>query len=149
MPTVSITIPNLAVADGKLSSLPGAVQTAIQQGLLAVAMVARNDAVRRVQQGPKTGRVYQLSNPKRTHQASAPGEAPATDLGHLVASIAAEPAPEIGGAILVARAKYAAHLEYGTRRIEPRPFLRPAADVAKEQGPRIMDAYMKRVFPAT
>lgn len=73
--------------------------------------------------GPKHGRIYVRRG--RIHQASAPGEAPAVDTGHLVTSV-------ITRRVALADyetsygAKYAAMLEYGTRRILPRPFVRPA-----------------------
>lgn len=143
--TVEIKIDGLAAALAKVDAMPGAIERAVQEGLMAVAMVARNDAVRRVLRGPKTGRIYQKYDPKRTHQASAPGESPATDLGALAGSILAEPAPGELAANLVARMPYAVHLEYGTTRIAARPFLRPAADVASAQGSKIIMGYVQKV----
>ena len=143
--TVEIKIEGLAAALAKVDAMPADIERAVQEGLLAVALVARNDAVRRVLRGPKTGRIYQKTNPKRTHQASAPGESPATDLGALAGSILAEPAPGELAANLVARQPYAVHLEYGTTRMAPRPFLRPAADVASAQGSKIIMGYVQRV----
>jgi len=68
-----------------------------------------------------------------THVASAPGAAPAVDTGRLRASITYELGQDGRG--LVARigtnVKYAAYLELGTRRMRPRPFLRPALAAAK------------------
>lgn len=146
MPTFKVEVKGLSVVDGQLDRLPVALQTAINQGLTAVALVARSDAQRRILQGPKTGRVYRKSNPKRTHRASAPGESPANDLGFLKDQIFAEPGPDPFTVSLVARAPYAVHLEYGTTRILPRPFLRPAAEYAVKEGTTIMDAYVKRAF---
>lgn len=77
-----------------------------------------------VQSPPKTGRVYPRPGGKR-HQASAPGEAPATDTGNLVNSIGMRPAGKDSYAVF-ARAKYALGLEVGTARVAARPFLVPA-----------------------
>ena len=143
--TVEIKIDGLEALKAKLNAMPGEVEKAVQDGLMAVALIARADAVRRVQRGPKTGRVYQKTNPKRTHQASAPGEAPATDLGALAGSILAEPVPDQLAANLVARMPYAVHLEYGTVRMAARPFMRPAADVASAQGSKIILGYVQKV----
>ena len=140
MPTIEVKVPGLNVLDGQLQNLPRELQQAVQAGLLAVAMTARNEAVRLVQQPPKTGRFY------GRHQASAPGEAPATDTGALVGSIVAEPQPENMSAVLVARMPYAVHLEFGTRNMAARPFLAPAARFALQSSDRIMTAYVNRVF---
>jgi len=145
--TVEIKIEGLSALDGKLSNLPREVQQAVQEGLMAVAQIAANEAKDLVRKGPKSGRIYEKTNPKRTHQASAPGQPPATDLGALLGSIVAEPAPEALAANLVARMPYAVHLEYGTTRILPRPFMRPAADKASAQSGPIMKAYLAQVFP--
>lgn len=61
----------------------------------------------------------------RLHRASAPGEAPAIDTGNLVNSIEAV---RIGNAHwrVNVYAEYGAFLEFGTSRMQPRPFLRPA-----------------------
>ena len=77
-----------------------------------------------VQSPPKTGRVYKRAGGKR-HQASAPGEAPATDTGNLVNSIGIRPAGKDTWAVF-ARAKYALGLEVGTARVAARPFMVPA-----------------------
>ena len=42
------------------------------------ANLVRNTAVTSINQGAKSGVVYELYNPRRTHRASAPGEPPAT-----------------------------------------------------------------------
>jgi hypothetical protein len=143
--TVEIKIEGLAAALTKIGAMPKEIEQAVQDGLMAVALVARNDAVRRVLRGPKTGRIYSKTNPKRVHQASAPGEAPATDLGALAGSILAEPVQGQLAANLVARMPYAVHLEYGTTRMAARPFMRPAADVASAQGSKIISGYVQKV----
>jgi len=79
---------------------------------------------------PKTGRYYKHGNV--IHQASAPGEAPATDTGNLVGSgytkKVADSDYETGFT-----AEYAAPLEFGTPRILPRPYLRPAVEAVRDQ----------------
>jgi len=114
------------------------------------------DYERRVKEqmaGPKTGRIYRRSAitradspllPKglrrhttekgntrvtvgyRIHQASAPGEAPAIDLGQLLNSSVVT----VDGmsARVAWTAEYAADLEYGTSRMLPRPFAEPEAE---------------------
>lgn len=87
----------------------------------------RGDAVKSIQRGTKSGRVYERSggaNLSNTHRASAPGEAPATDTGTLVNSIKITQvgtAGEVGS-----KMNYSFWLEYGTLQIKERPYLRPA-----------------------
>ena len=50
-------------------------------------MLVHGTAVESIQRGSKSGKTYKLTNPKRTHTASAPGEPPATDTGFLASSI--------------------------------------------------------------
>lgn len=106
-----------------------------------------------VQKGPKSGRLYRrgsikraatkarralglrrvAGNPNRVivgatfHRASAPGEAPASDTGRLVASLTHTIAPDGLTATIgvhdVSRVKYAPALEFGTRRMAARPFV--------------------------
>jgi hypothetical protein len=78
-----------------------------------------------IQSGPKTGRVYRHGNV--LHRASAPGEAPATDTGNLVNSGYAKRARRALWHVGYT-AEYARALEYGTPRILPRPYLRPAVE---------------------
>lgn len=66
----------------------------------------------------------------RGDTASLPGEPPRTDTGRLVQSGRVDPDPF--GADVVFAANYAIHLEFGTRDMEPRPFLAPA--LARETG---------------
>jgi HK97 gp10 family phage protein len=63
------------------------------------------------------------------HVASAPGESPANDTGNLLQSIqVVQIQAEQGGTItseVIVKARYAKWLEYGTKKMEPRPFVRP------------------------
>ena len=99
------------LGDEKMRKMVKAMQT-------AVTLVA-SDAKKLVQKGPKTGIKY------GKHQASAPGEAPATDTGTLMNSISGDVRMEHGEVIgeVIAKTFYARWLEYGTKKMEPRPFL--------------------------
>ena len=79
---------------------------------------------------PKTGATYKHG--KIVHQASAPGEAPATDTGNLANSGTVRRAG-LAHYQCVFSAPYARALEYGnpSGTIKPRPYLRPA--VTKEE----------------
>ena len=102
--------------------LTAKVRAAAMRGLIKGAMRVQADAIRRIEEPPKTGRLYRRRS--IVHQASAPGEAPATDLGNLVISITINPIPARLRVNINAGASYAAALEFGTKHIEPRPYMR-------------------------
>ena len=79
--------------------------------------------------GAKRGIVYQRGG--KAHQASAPGEPPAIDTGNLVNSVFSEKSGP-GQALVGASAEYAEYLEFGTRKMAARPFLRPALEKARD-----------------
>ena len=97
------------------------------KAVAATAQKVRGDAIKSVQRGVKSGVVYTRSsgqNLSPMHQASAPGQAPATDTGMLVSSIKAE-SKNLTGRVY-SDLKYSFWLEYGTLYMRPRPFLNPA-----------------------
>ena len=110
----------------KLQNIPKKLLKPITNALDIAALQAATEAKRLVAKGPKSGILYQKYVPRRVHRASAPGQPPATDTGRLVASIRHR--VQEGG--LVAEAfsdvAYAPHLEFGTRTMRKRPFLKPA-----------------------
>jgi len=87
-------------------------------------MMVQGRIVDSIQRDPKTGRVY------GNHQASAPGQPPATDKGQLVRSITMSVEGTEGEVVGVIRASapYAAMLEFGTSNIAPRPYMQPGLE---------------------
>ena len=88
-------------------------------------------------------------NPKREVIASKPGDAPNTDQGTLIKSIRLEVDPSRGKAAVGTNLPYAKALEYGStkRKIEPRPFMRPALDkFAKSQMGKLFKITAPKVF---
>ena len=94
------------------------------------ANLVRNTAVQSINQGAKSGVIYEKYNPRRTHRASAAGEPPATDTGQLVRSITMSVEGTEGEVVGVIRASapYAAMLEFGTSNIAPRPYMQPGLE---------------------
>ena len=115
--------------------------------VFATAFKIDSDAKKAIANGPKTGRVYTEifrtingrvvpvgeragNNLSASHQASAPGEAPASDTGRLIGS--GKATSDGLSATVNFAAKYAEWLEFGTVKMAERPFLRPAVEVNKQ-----------------
>lgn len=80
---------------------------------------------------PKTGRLYRRRGV--VHQASAPGEAPASDTGTLVNARRIEADEQRVAARLIFSSRHAGWLEHGTPKMEPRPFARRSLMETREQ----------------
>lgn len=101
----------------------------------------RNTIIESMVRGKKTGKFYKRG--KKTHRASAPGEAPAVDSGELISRIIFDIEPmkiEVGAE---AGAPYAELLEDRTSKMEARPWLAPAVEKHQQA---IVDAVGEGVF---
>lgn len=79
------------------------------------------------------GHLVPVRKRDKPHTASAPADAPAVDTGHLRNSIGVQKIGE--GAYRVGTdVKYALYLEFGTRRMAARPFMRPALEAVRARG---------------
>ena len=108
------------ITDQLLATLRGVVTTNLQQ--------AHADAVEAITGGAKSGRIYKRKG--KTHQASAPGQAPASETGDLAGSFKTEIKTSARGVsgILTTRDKGAFPLEFGSKSRAARPFMGPAID---------------------
>jgi len=113
------------------------IRKAAGDAVMKTALDVDRDIKKRIQSGPKSGRVYSRSRGlnRRTHQASAPGQAPATDTGALVQSVTFRRVDLLTSVVFPQGpgAAYARRLEFGgsDRRgvyIAPRPAWRPAVE---------------------
>ena len=115
----------------------------IARAVQATALEIRGDIVKRYQRGPKTGKQYTRGNV--THQASAPGEAPATDTGRLASateySMTGKLSAEVSNSVI-----YGPMLEFGTQSIEPRPAWRPAVADATPKFNRRMETAIRKAM---
>jgi len=158
MASINVQIQGLDKVAAEFDQTPDEVGDAMREGMVAVAQLIRGNAVKAIQRGAKTGRVYKKYNPNRVHRASAPGEAPASDLGHLAGSVQAAPGQDSGDGFvilfgsdglsvdLIARAEYAGYLEYGTSKMAPRPFMQPTVDAFRDQAGQIIADTMRALL---
>lgn len=114
-------------------------ESRIVQAVRRGALEVQGEAVRSIQNSPGTGRVRASGD-----RASSPGNPPRTDTGRLVQSIRVEPRED--GADVVAATEYALHLEYGTRKMAPRPFMEPAREARQEDIERMVREELRRMW---
>lgn len=149
---VSVEVKGLESLAKKSRRAAQIVSQEVAKALLASGMMIDADAKKSLTMGGKTGIVYEKSNPRRTHRASAPGQAPASDTGRLVNSIGVRMV-ESNTAVEVftggTEVKYAVMLEFGTKDIAPRPFMHPAAErnrrKIKQRFDRALKASTRRI----
>ena len=120
----------ITLTDKGLRNLPRNLRKAGHALVMNTAAAIEGQAKVAVDTGPRSGEMY------GSHQASAPGEAPATDLGNLSGSIQTEEVGEMQARVNVG-AEYAAILEYIDR-----PYLTPAAEGARPA----WEAGLKKLF---
>lgn len=116
-------------ASDNLAQVLGGIGVGGKSGLADVGVEVVNE-VRRLLSQRGSGRVYYRRGPGRgaRHQASSPGRPPAVDTGQLRASYHWQTGDDAQGPYvdIGTNDKKARHLEMGTRRMRPRPHLRPA-----------------------
>jgi len=109
----------------------------------ATGLELRGDIMKAYQRGPASGVTYEKYNPRRTHTASAPGEAPATDTGRLASSVNYKREGPMS-ATVGSQVAYAAMLEFGTSRIDPRPAWVPATEAMRPKFRRRLETALER-----
>ena len=138
---VSIQVKGIKEALSALKNLQNNLEEPFREVIQGGAQLIRGEAIKSIQSGPKSGRVYEKYNPRRTHRASAPGQAPASDTGNLVSKITIRQDGK-DKTNVESNADYSAFLEYGTSKMEPRPFMLPAFEKSKKP---IINAVFNRV----
>lgn len=113
----------------KLRSIKSKVGNGMSQVALSGAFVLEGFVKQSMQEGHH-GRVYRRGG--KAHQASAPGEPPAVDYGHLLNSIGSSVIDD-EAAQVATNSEAAVHLEFGTARMAARPFMRPAVDEHRKE----------------
>lgn len=123
---VTVEVRGLRELETKFRRVPRVTEEAAMDGLAACGLVIQSKAKELVQKGPKTGLIYKRRGVM--HQASAPGEAPATDQGDLVSSIQMDVEKHNEEVIVSAGTAYARMLEFGTLYVAARSFMQRAVD---------------------
>lgn len=129
---IQVKVKGIKKAMDSLKSLEKDLEAPFRDVILGGAQLIRSEAVKSIMQGPKTGRIYEKYNPRRTHRASAPGQAPASDTGNLVSQIQVK-STNPDEVTVESGANYSKFLEFGTSKILPRPFLFPATERSRSK----------------
>ena len=128
----------------QLRDLGAAGEEVILDTITDILTDTQNYAVNGIEKGPKTGRVYttrfwtdsrnrlRVGEERVPHQASAPGQYPASDTGQLNSNIRIEP-PTAGSLTgrVGTKIMHGRHLEFGTVKMAARPWLMPSFEKAK------------------
>ena len=137
----TIKVSNLKKVLSQLNRLGKDMEVPFQEIVKGGGQLIRGEAIKSIQSGAKSGVMYQMYNPRREHRASAPGQAPASDTGNLVSKIIVKQKSK-NITNVESNADYSAYLEYGTSKMQPRPFMLPAFEKSKKP---ILNAVFNRV----
>ena len=138
---INLKVTNLKKVLSQLNRLQKDMEVPFQEIVKGGGQLIRGEAIKSIQTGSKSGVMYQMYNPRREHRASAPGQAPASDTGNLVSKIIVKQKSKDITSV-ESNADYSAYLEYGTSKMEARPFMLPAFEKSKKP---IINAVFKRV----
>ena len=138
---IKVKVSNLKKVLSQLDKLGKDMEVPFQEIVKGGGQQIRNEAIKSIQTGSKSGIVYQKYNPRREHRASAPGQAPASDTGNLASKIIVKQKSR-NRINVESNANYSAYLEYGTSKMQPRPFMLPAFEKSKRP---IINAVYRRV----
>ena len=138
---INLKVKNLKKVLSQLNRLQKDMEVPFQEIVKGGGQLIRGEAIKSIQTGSKSGVMYQMYNPRREHRASAPGEAPASDTGNLVSKIIVKQKSKDITSV-ESNADYSAYLEYGTSKMEARPFMLPAFEKSKKP---IINAVFNRV----
>lgn len=128
--SITLKVEGISQLQATFARLMNGVEDDVAKAVTATALEINTDVKKRLQRGPKTGRLYRRGTV--THQASAPGQAPATDSGTLASSLYFQQASKME-ATIGSRLAYAYYLEFGTTRIRPRPAWLPASEIGQKK----------------
>ena len=170
MTSIKLTVENTDAVHQALRQFGIKAENELQKAVVATALTVNDDIKKAIQGPPKTGIVYYRipgdkymtirsgaidgppvaffkasgrQNLSLTHRASAPGEAPATDTGFLVSSITFRQLTPLTS-IVESRLPYAYWLEFGTKKIKPRPSWRPAVEKNMPLFQKLIEAALRR-----
>lgn len=143
MTQIKITVSNLDAVQRALDQYGAKAEKEIATVLDAVGTSIIN-GVRKQMRASKSGRTYKRGKGGRDHVASAPGEAPAVDTERLIDSSIYKRQVNPLEIVVGSNVKYSKHLEFGTRRIKPRPSWTLEVYAHMEKLDKLVEAAIRR-----
>ncbi len=143
MRTITITIPNLDAVQKAITQYGLKAELEVSKALNATGTSIVN-GVRKQMKSSKSGRRYKRTKTGRDHIASAPYEAPAVDSGFLIDRSLYELKINNLHFAVGSNIKYSEHLEFGTRKMAPRPSWTLEVFAHREILGRFVEAALKR-----
>ena len=138
---IKFNVKNLKKVLSQLDKLAKNMELPFQEVVKGGGQLIRTEAIKSIQTGAKSGVMYQKYNPRREHRSSAPGQSPASDTGNLVSKIIVKQ-KSLNVVHVESNADYSAFLEFGTSKMQPRPFMFPAFEKSTKP---ILNAVFRRV----
>jgi len=140
-----VDLSGMEALEDRLTDLLFAGQGSVEAISNFVAQSTAQRAKNLINNSVAAGRTYYRDNPRRLVTASAPGDAPANDLGYLVSTIRFKKYAT-GSAYAYVSAYYAADLEFGNPWIAARPFFYPSFLLAVQAGEkRFVEEFRSRL----
>jgi phage gpG-like protein len=143
MTQITITIPNLAAVQKAIDQYGVRAEAEISRALEATGTSIVN-GVKKQMRTSKSGRRYKRGKIGRDHIASAPYEAPAVDTGRLINSSMYEKKINDLHFLVGSNVNYSAFLEFGTRKMAPRPSWTLEVFAHREILGRLVEAALRR-----
>jgi hypothetical protein len=143
MTQIRITVSNLDAVQRALDQYGAKAEKEIATVLDAVGTSIIN-GVKKQMRASKSGRTYKRGKNGRDHVASAPGEAPAVDTGRLINSSIYKRQVSPLELVVGSNVKYSEYLEFGTRKIKPRPSWTLEVYAHMEKLDKLVEAAIRR-----
>ena len=137
------SVTGLAAVLKNLEALHSRAEAEAGKAIRTTAQMIRSEAIRSIKSHQSSGNAYKRGNV--THTASAPGNPPNQDRGHLARNIRVELHDDLT-ATVGSYATYSESLEFGTRKMAARPFMTPAVEGQREKhSQRMVEAIRRAV----
>ena len=130
--------------ESNLAKMADRYGKAVSNALLTSGEMVRSTAIRSIQtqSSGQTVTRYRAGGGSYQHVVSSPNSAPNTDTGALARSVVVEVQRQdvfVGSGL-----EYAPHLEFGTVKMQPRPFLNPALEQNRRRISKIVGDAVKQ-----
>lgn len=135
----------MRIIKNDLQRLADATPESANRALRAIAQHGETHARLIMTDSPAQGRQYRRGS--KMHTASSAGNPPRVDTGNLRASIRNEKRGDQAYAVVaggLGEVNYAAHLEFGTTKMRPRPFMGPTAREMERVISEMFDQFLEK-----